>query len=140
MVTGNFALLCGIAPQAIHEWYLAVYADAYEWVEMPNTLGMATFADGGIVGSKPYAASGAYINKMSNFCGDCAYDVKKKSGEAACPFNYLYWHFLQRNRAKLGGNHRLSFPYKTLSRFSDDKIDTIVADAEAFLEHEFGAG
>ncbi len=139
MVTGNFALLTGIAPQAIHEWYLAVYADAYEWVEMPNTLGMATFADGGIVGSKPYAASGAYINKMSNFCSDCAYNVRKKAGPEACPFNYLYWYFLHRNREQLSGNHRLAFAYKTLAGFTQDKIDTICVDAEAFLKQEFGA-
>ena len=137
MVTGNFALLTGVAPRAIHEWYLAVYADAYEWVELPNTLGMATFADGGIVGSKPYAASGAYINKMSDFCGACQYNVRKKEGEQACPFNYLYWYFLHHNRARLAGNRRLAFPYKTLSRFSDEKIEQIVTDAERFLAAEF---
>ena len=139
MVTGNFALLTGVAPTAIHEWYLAVYADAYEWVEMPNTLGMATFADGGIVGSKPYAASGAYINKMSNFCADCAYNVKKKEGADACPLNYLYWYFMYVNRERLSGNRRLAFPYKTLSRFSEEKIEQIVRDAEQFLMDEFEA-
>ncbi len=137
MVTGNFALLTGIAPQAIHEWYLAVYADAYEWVEMPNTLGMAIFADGGIVGTKPYAASGAYINKMSNFCADCAYNVRKKEGEDACPFNYLYWYFMHEQRERLGGNRRLAFPYRTLAKFDQAKIDQIVADSERFLAQEF---
>jgi len=107
---------------------------------MPNTIGMATFADGGIVGTKPYAASGAYVNKMSNFCGDCAYNVKKKEGEEACPLNYLYWYFMHVNREKLADNRRLAFPYKSLSRFSDEKIDQIVRDAEQFLAQEFDAG
>lgn len=139
MITGNFALLTGIAPKAIHEWYLAVYADAYEWVEMPNTLGMATFADGGVVGTKPYAASGAYVDKMSNFCGDCAYNVRKKTGEDACPLNYLYWDFLHRNREQLADNRRLTFPYRTLGRFDDERLARITADAERFLAEEFGA-
>ena len=137
MVTGNFALLTGIAPKAIHEWYLAVYADAYEWVEMPNTIGMATFADGGIVGTKPYAASGAYIDKMSNFCGNCAYNVRKKTGEDACPFNYLYWYFMHTHRERLGDNRRLTFPYRTLAKFDEARVAQIVADAERFLAEEF---
>ncbi|MEL0071647.1 MAG: cryptochrome/photolyase family protein, partial [Rhodobiaceae bacterium] len=86
MVTGNFALLAGLSPQAVNQWYLEIYADAYEWVQLPNTQGMALFADGGIVGSKPYAASGAYINRMSDYCADCRYQVKQSSGETACPF------------------------------------------------------
>ena len=106
MVTGNFALLAGIAPREIERWYLAVYADAFEWVEMPNTLGMAVFADGGQMASKPYAASGAYIDRMSDFCSACAYDVKQKTGETACPFNYLYWAFLIRQKDRLSGNPR----------------------------------
>ncbi len=101
MVTGNFALLAGIDPFEVHQWYLAVYADAYEWVELPNTLGMSLFGDGGLLGSKPYAASGNYINKMSDYCKGCAYDVKLRTGPRACPFNYLYWDFLMRNRQKL---------------------------------------
>ena len=107
MVTGNFALLAGIAPKEVHEWYLAVYADAYEWVELPNTLGMSQFGDGGLLGSKPYAASGNYINKMSDHCKNCVYKVKEKTGETACPFNSLYWDFLVRNRKKLAGNPRM---------------------------------
>jgi deoxyribodipyrimidine photolyase-related protein len=116
MVTGNFALLSGVAPQQIHEWYLAVYADAYEWVELPNTLGMSQFADGGLLGSKPYAASGNYINKMSDYCSACHYDVKEKTGETACPFNPLYWDFLLRNKKVLGKNPRLAQPYRTWER------------------------
>ena len=85
MITGNFALLAGVDPKQVHEWYLAVYADAYEWVELPNTLGMSQFADGGMLASKPYAASGAYINRMSDYCGSCRFDVKQRTGPDACP-------------------------------------------------------
>jgi deoxyribodipyrimidine photolyase-related protein len=117
MVTGNFALLIGADPAEVHQWYLEVYADAYEWVELPNTLGMSQFADGGLLGSKPYAASGAYINKMSDYCRHCHYDVRKRTGDDACPFNALYWDFLARNRAVLGGNERLAMPYRNWDRF-----------------------
>ena len=133
MVTGNFALLAGIAPREIERWYLAVYADAYEWVEMPNTYGMAVFADGGRMASKPYAASGAYIDRMSDFCKGCAYDVDLKSGPRACPFNYLYWAFLIRNEPLLKGNSRMSMPLRTLAGFTAQRRAGIVADAEAFL-------
>ena len=119
MVTGTFGLLAGVRPQALHEWYLAVYADAFEWVELPNTLGMSQFADGGLLASKPYAASGNYINKMSDYCGHCAYDVKDKTGDNACPFNPLYWDFLERNRDRLGANPRLGQPYRTWDRMSE---------------------
>ena len=132
MVTGNFAMLAGIDPQEVHEWYLAVYADAYEWVELPNTLGMSQFADGGLLASKPYAASGNYINKMSNYCSSCGYDVKARVGEGACPFNYLYWDFLDRHRDKLGENPRLAFPYRNLDKMKDAQIDAFRRDAAAF--------
>ena len=134
MVTGNFALLAGVAPKEIERWYLAVYADAFEWVEMPNTLGMAVFADGGRMASKPYAASGAYIDKMSDFCGGCAYDVKVKTGPKACPFNYLYWAFLIRNEERLSGNPRLGMPYRTLAGWPDARKAALVAEADAFLD------
>jgi deoxyribodipyrimidine photolyase-related protein len=98
MVTGNFAMLSGISPNDICDWYLSVYIDAYEWVELPNTLGMATFSDGGVVGSKPYAASGKYINRMSNYCSSCEYNPKNTIEDDSCPFNYLYWNFLMKNR------------------------------------------
>ena len=133
MITGNFALLAGIAPREIERWYLAVYADAVEWVEMPNTLGMAVFADGGHMASKPYAASGAYIDRMSDFCGGCAYDVRQKSGPGACPFNYLYWAFLIRHAALLAGNPRLAMPLRSLAGFSPERRAAILADAHAFL-------
>jgi deoxyribodipyrimidine photolyase-related protein len=121
MVTGNFALLAGVDPKQVHEWYLAVYADAYEWVELPNTLGMSQFGDGGVLGSKPYAASGNYIHKMSDHCKGCKFDVKQKTGHGACPFNPLYWDFLHRNRDKLAGNPRMAQMYRTWDRMSEDK-------------------
>lgn len=134
MVTGNFALLAGVAPREIERWYLAVYADAFEWVEMPNTLGMAVFADGGQMASKPYAASGSYISRMSDFCSGCAYDVKRKTGSNACPFNYLYWAFLIRQQDRLSDNPRLSMPYRTLAGWPQERKTAIVAEADAFLD------
>ena len=131
MVTGNLAMMLGVHPDAVDDWYMTVYADAYEWVEMPNTRGMATFADGGIVGSKPYAASGAYIQRMSDYCGACRYDVKAKSGDGACPFNRLYWGFLERNRPRLRHNARLAMPYRTLDGFGEAKRAALLAEAEA---------
>lgn len=112
MVTGNFALLTGVDPHDVHEWYLSVYADAYEWVELPNTLGMSQFGDGGVLGSKPYISSGNYINKMSDYCKGCKFDVKKKHGEGACPFNPLYWDFLARHEDKFRGNPRMGQMYR----------------------------
>jgi deoxyribodipyrimidine photolyase-related protein len=134
MVTGNFALLAGVAPREIERWYLAVYADAFEWVEMPNTLGMAVFADGGQMASKPYAASGAYIDRMSDYCAGCAYDVKQKTGPKACPFNYLYWAFLIRQEEGLSGNPRLAMPYRTLTGWPPERRAAILAEADAFLD------
>ena len=120
MVTGNFAMLAGIDPYEVHEWYLAVYADAYEWVEAPNVLGMSQFADGGLVASKPYAASGNYIRKMSDYCGSCAYKVAQKTGPGACPFNPLYWDFLLRNRSRLQGNPRMAQMFRTWDRMAPE--------------------
>jgi deoxyribodipyrimidine photolyase-related protein len=134
MVTGNFALLAGIAPKQVSDWYLAVYADAYEWVELPNTHGMALFADGGVLGSKPYAASGKYIDRMSDYCADCVYDPKKPTGPDACPFNYLYWDFLDRNAEALDRNPRMGMIYKTWGRMDPTRKDAIRRDAKAFLE------
>ena len=134
MITGNFALLAGIAPAEIERWYLAVYIDAFDWVELPNTHGMALYADGGLLASKPYAASGAYINRMSDFCGGCAYNVKTKSGPDACPFNFLYWAFLIRNESRLAHNPRMAFPYKTLEKWSATQKEAIMQEAEAFLD------
>jgi deoxyribodipyrimidine photolyase-related protein len=134
MVLGNFALLAGLSPKQVNDWYLVVYADAYEWVELPNVSGMILFADGGLLGSKPYAASGAYINKMSDYCQNCAYKVKEKNGPDACPFNYLYWNFLIENRGALEKNPRMAMPYRTLAKMDKDKILSIRRDSELFLK------
>ncbi|GJD99567.1 cryptochrome/photolyase family protein [Methylobacterium isbiliense] len=134
MVLGNFALLAGVRPAALEEWFLAVYADAYEWVELPNVHGMALWADGGILGSKPYAASGAYIDRMSDYCRGCAYDVRLKEGPAACPFNALYWSFLIHHADRLRPNPRLAMPYRTLDRMSAERRRAIVRDAARFLD------
>ncbi len=133
MITGNFALLTGISPAEVEAWYLAVYADAFEWVELPNTHGMALHADGGLLGSKPYAASGAYIDRMSDYCAGCAYSPKTKLGERACPFNFLYWNFLMDNRERLAANPRMAMPYRTLDRMSGERRDAIRRDSAAFL-------
>jgi deoxyribodipyrimidine photolyase-related protein len=134
MVTGNFAMLAGIEPAQVCEWYLAVYSDAYEWVELPNTLGMALYGDGGIMASKPYAASGKYIDRMSNFCAGCRYDPKLTTGLRACPFNALYWDFLDRNTEKLARNPRLSNIYATWRRMDPFKQDAIRKHAAQVLE------
>jgi deoxyribodipyrimidine photolyase-related protein len=134
MVLGNFALLAGIEPAEVEEWYLLVYADAYEWVELPNVHGMVLFADGGVLGSKPYAASGAYIDRMSDYCAGCRYDVKAKLGERACPFNYLYWNFHIANEERIGKNPRLAMPFRTLAKMPSERRAQIVADSEAFLD------
>jgi deoxyribodipyrimidine photolyase-related protein len=127
-------LLAEINPKQVEAWYLGVYADAFEWVEMPNTRGMALFADGGIVASKPYCSSGNYINKMSNFCKNCLYDVKKATGEQACPFNYLYWNFLIKNEERLKNNARLFYPYSNLKRKSIKEINEIKNSAQKFFQ------
>jgi len=133
MVLGNFALLAGVRPNEVADWFLAVYADAYEWVELPNVAGMALHADGGRLASKPYAASGAYINRMSDYCGTCHYAVKQKVGAQACPFNALYWHFIDRNIDRLSQNPRMAQTYATWRRMSADKRAETLASAEAFL-------
>ena len=139
MITGNFALLAGIRPQAVHEWYLEVYADAYEWVELPNVIGMSQFADGGFLGSKPYAAGGNYIHRMSDYCGTCRYDVKKKTGEGGCPFNALYWDFLDRNVEKLKRNQRLGPVYATWGKMTELQKNAYRQSAAAFLAKLDGA-
>jgi deoxyribodipyrimidine photolyase-related protein len=133
MVLGNFALLAGIDPKEVNEWFLIVYADAYEWVELPNVSGMILFADGGYLASKPYAAGGNYINKMSDYCKNCNYKVTKKNGPDACPFNYLYWDFLDRNRNKLQSNHRIGMMYKTFDRMGEEKKIAIHNESKIFL-------
>ena len=140
MVTGNFALLIGADPAEVHRWYLEVYVDAYEWVELPNTLGMSQFGDGGLLGSKPYISSGAYIDRMSDYCGQCRYDVKKRVGEDACPYNALYWDFLARHEGKLGDNQRLRMPYATWKKQSAQSRNETRSQAKTFLQSLDTAG
>jgi deoxyribodipyrimidine photolyase-related protein len=139
MVTGNFALLAGVDPRQVHEWYLAVYADAFEWVEAPNVIGMSQFADGGIIASKPYISSGNYIAKMSDYCTTCAYSVKQKTGKGACPFNLLYWDFLIRHRDRFGRNPRMGPVYRTWDKM-DDARRKAVLDGAARVLGELDAG
>ncbi len=134
MVTGNFALIAGLHPDAVNEWYLIVYVDAYEWVELPNVTGMALYADGGIMASKPYAASGNYINRMSDYCRGCRYDVKARTGDSACPFNFLYWDFLARNESRLAGNRRMSLVYGNLRKQDPGEVEAMRRQASAFLD------
>lgn len=125
MVTGNFALLLGVEPFQVHEWYLAVYVDAVEWVEAPNTLAMSQFADGGRMVSKPYAASGRYIDRMSDYCAGCAFDPADATGDRACPFTTLYWDFLDRHRARFWNHPRAAMQWRSLDRLPADKIERI---------------
>lgn len=134
MVTGNFALLLGVVPKAICEWYLAVYADAYDWVELPNTLGMVMHADGGLMASKPYAASGKYIQRMGDHCRQCPYTPTETLGDQACPFNALYWDFLVRHRDPLASNPRMAMMYRNLDRMDKDHLSAIRARAAALRE------
>jgi len=125
MVTGLFALLLGVEPRQVHDWYLAVYVDAVEWVELPNTLGMSQFADGGVMATKPYCASGRYIDRMSNYCADCQYDPSRRVGEEACPFSTLYWDFLMRHRERLSGNPRMGLQLHNLKRLDGEARQSI---------------
>lgn len=134
MVTGNFALLAGIDPGQVHDWYLRVYADAFEWVEAPNVVGMSQFADGGVIASKPYVSSGNYIAKMSDYCKSCSYDVRAKTGAKACPFNLLYWHFLIRHRDRFAGNPRMAQMYRTWDRMAEDRREAVLRDADNWLK------
>lgn len=133
MLLGNFAMLAGVAPARISDWFLVVYADAYEWVELPNVLGLSQFADGGRTGSKPYAASGAYINRMSDYCRRCRYDPAQRTGRDACPFNPLYWTFLDRHRARFEGNVRLRYAYAHWDGFDDAERTAIRGTAASVL-------
>lgn len=134
MVTGNFALLAGIHPDAVDEWYLGIYVDAYEWVEITNTRGMSQFADGGIVGSKPYVSTANYIKKMSNYCDECHYREKERTGEGSCPFNSLYWNFYFRNREKLSSNPRIGMMYRVWDKMQPDIQESILEQAQNYLE------
>lgn len=131
MVTGLYALLLGVQPRQVHAWYLSVYVDAVEWVELPNTLGMSQFADGGVMASKPYVASGKYIQRMSDHCRGCRFDPALRTGDRACPFTTLYWDFLERHRERLAKNPRLLPQLRNLDRLSDDERGAIRRQAQA---------
>ncbi len=136
MVTGLFALLLGVHPRRVHEWYLAVYVDAVEWVELPNTLGMSQFADGGVMASKPYCATGRYVQRMSNYCHDCRYNPANATGGEACPFTTLYWDFLARHRERFDGNQRMTMQLRNLDRKDPDELRSIRRRARR-LRQEF---
>jgi deoxyribodipyrimidine photolyase-related protein len=130
MVIGNFALLAGLDPAEVHKWYLGVYIDAFEWVELPNTVGMSQFADGGLLATKPYVSSAAYIDRMSDYCKGCHYDKKLREGERACPFNALYWDFHARNKDKLANNPRIGMVYRQLEKMTPAAVQSFQAQAD----------
>ncbi len=134
MVIGNFALLSGLNPEAVHRWYLGIYIDAFEWVEAPNTLGMSQYADGGQLATKPYVSSAAYLQRMGDHCDTCHYKPKDKTGPAACPFNALYWDFFDRHREAFSRNHRLGIVYKQLSTMPPETLEALRAQAQFTLE------
>ena len=139
MVTGLYALMLGVAPKQVHAWYLAVYVDAVEWVELPNTLGMSQYADGGVMGSKPYIATGKYIDRMSPHCKGCRYDPALRSGATACPFTTLYWDFLMRHQTTLAKNPRMALQVKNLLRLTDEQKQAVIERAGAIRRGEVGA-
>lgn len=135
MITGNFALLAGTDPDELDAWYLGIYIDAIEWVEITNTRGMSQFADGGIVGTKPYISSASYINKMSNYCSGCKYNHREKTGDKACPFNSLYWRFYELNRDTLSNNPRVAMMYRTWDRMGEEKQKAYLEKAESYISN-----
>jgi deoxyribodipyrimidine photolyase-related protein len=135
MITGNFALLAGISPDQLDAWYLGIYIDAIEWVEITNTRGMSQFADGGILASKPYVSSANYINKMSNYCQTCHYDHKQRIGPKSCPFNSLYWDFFIRHRDKLSRNPRIGMAYRNLDKFKNNELVQIRKQADYYRKN-----
>ena len=135
MVIGNFSLLAGIDPQKVHYWYLGIYIDAFEWVELPNTIGMSQYADGGLLATKPYVSSAAYINKMSNYCSSCSYNFKERIGSNACPFNSMYWNFFERHKDKLSKNPRLGIVNSQLKKMNAEDKDAITKQAKSYLDN-----
>ncbi|MFL2586533.1 MAG: cryptochrome/photolyase family protein [Flavobacteriaceae bacterium] len=135
MITGNFALLLQTNPDEVDDWYLGIYADAVEWVQLPNTRGMSQYADGGILATKPYVSSGSYVNKMSNYCKGCSYDKKQRTGENACPFNSLYWNFLDDKREELRGNNRMGMMYNLLGKINPEELARIKERAYQIMKN-----
>nr|WP_321227814.1 cryptochrome/photolyase family protein [uncultured Psychroserpens sp.] len=136
MITGNYALLTQTHPDEVDDWYLGIYVDAIEWVQITNTRGMSQFADGGKIATKPYVSSGSYINKMSNYCGDCHYNKSKKVEDDACPFNSLYWNFLDDKREQLGKNFRMGMMYSLLDKMDRQDLQNIKKKAQHIIEHQ----
>jgi deoxyribodipyrimidine photolyase-related protein len=137
MVLANLALIAGVHPRAIGDWFYGMYVDAVDWVTTPNTIGMGMHADHAVVGTKPYCGSGKYVQRMSDYCKSCRYDVRKRTGDDACPFNVFYWDFLQRNEERFADNHRMAMILKNLARMSDDEKRQITTDAKR-LRDELG--
>jgi deoxyribodipyrimidine photolyase-related protein len=135
MITGNFCLLTGVSPDEVDNWYLGIYIDGIEWAELPNTRGMSQYADGGMVASKPYSASGNYISKMSDYCKNCRYKAKEVTTEEACPFNSLYWRFLEANKDKLAKNPRNALVYSSWYRKKEDERKAILIKADGLVEN-----
>ena len=135
MITGNFALLAGVHPNEIDSWYLGIYIDAFEWVQITNTRGMSQFADGGIVGTKPYVSSASYIDKMSNYCGSCYYKKSIKTGDKACPFNSLYWNFYDKNESKLAKNPRIGMMYNVWRKMKPEDKTALLEQADFYLKN-----
>ena len=135
MVIGNFTLLTQTHPDEVDEWYLGVYIDAIEWVELPNTRGMSQYADGGIIATKPYVSSGSYINKMSNYCSGCSYNVKEKLTDNACPFNSLYWHFLDEKKEYFSNNHRMAMMMSLLKKIKPAELAATKEKAISLMEN-----
>ena len=134
MILSNFALISGLSPQAVESWFHAAFIDAYDWVMQTNVLGMGLFADGGLLASKPYAASANYINRMSDYCKSCQYNAKARIGDEACPFNFFYWDFLDRHRDKLKSQGRMSFILKNLDKMSPEELTQIHQQATDWHE------
>jgi deoxyribodipyrimidine photolyase-related protein len=135
MILGNFALLAQVDPDQVDEWFLGIYADAIEWVQLPNTRGMSQWADGGIVATKPYVSSASYINKMGNYCEDCFYDKKKRLGDNACPFNSLYWNFLDDKKEYFAKNNRMAMMLRLLEKIPSEELAKIKARASKIISH-----
>ena len=135
MITGNFALLAQVDPQKVDQWYLGIYADAIEWVQLPNTRGMSQWADGGIVATKPYVSAAAYINKMSTYCSNCVYDKKIRTGENACPFNSLYWNFLDDKKEYFAKNNRMAMMLRLLEKIPFEELAAIKERAASIIQN-----
>ena len=136
MVTGNYALLTQTHPDDVDDWYLGIYVDAVEWVQLPNTRGMSQFADGGKIATKPYVSSGSYIHKMSNYCESCHYNKSKKVEDDACPFNSLYWNFLDEKRTFLSNNYRMGMMYSVLDKMKPETIQQLKEKAQHIIAHQ----